>query len=135
MLGGGHGALQGHYGLIADNLVEARVVLANGSVITASEKTNSDLFWALRGAGHNFGIISEFHHKVYDKEKDDRWTVAQFIYSGDKLEDFFSVSNALTDNGKKPADHPVELTYQTTIIRLPDLDPNNVSSSSLAMAT
>ncbi|KAF2668714.1 FAD binding domain-containing protein [Microthyrium microscopicum] len=120
MLGGGHGVLQGEYGLIADNLVEARLVIGDGSVLTVSEQTNADLFWALRGGGHNFGIVSEFVHKVYDKKVDDRWTVASFIYSEDKLEDVFSTFNALEDHS-----HPAELTYQTSIVRLPDFDPNN----------
>jgi FAD/FMN-containing dehydrogenase len=50
-LGGGAGPLQGKYGLISDVLKEAEVVLADGSVVTASKHKNSDLFWALRGAG------------------------------------------------------------------------------------
>ena len=58
-LGGGHGTLQGHYGLLADQIVAARIVLGNGKAVTASKKKNSDLFWALRGAGHNFGIVTE----------------------------------------------------------------------------
>ncbi|GIZ46264.1 hypothetical protein CKM354_000939600 [Cercospora kikuchii] len=59
-LGGGYGMLTGEHGLAIDNLVSAEIVLANGKLVRASECHNSDLFWALRGAGHNFGIITEF---------------------------------------------------------------------------
>src|SRR5690349_13601710 len=50
MLGGGHGILQGQYGFLADNLVSARVVLANGTAISVSGAEHADLFWGLRGA-------------------------------------------------------------------------------------
>ena len=59
LLGGGHGILQGRYGLIADQLVSARMVLANGSAVTVSADSHPELFWAIRGAGHNFGIVVE----------------------------------------------------------------------------
>jgi FAD/FMN-containing dehydrogenase len=65
-LGGGLGYLMGKYGLAVDNLVSAEMVLADGSVVTASEETDPDLFWAIRGAGANFGVATslefEAHH-------------------------------------------------------------------------
>ncbi|ESZ94483.1 hypothetical protein SBOR_5131 [Sclerotinia borealis F-4128] len=49
-LGGGHGWLQGQYGLMADQVISARLLLSNGEVVTMSEKSNPDLFWAIMGA-------------------------------------------------------------------------------------
>ena len=65
-LGGGHGFLQGHHGLVADQFVSMNIVLADGTLHTIDEK--SDLWWAMRGAGHNFGIVTSVETKIYDIE-------------------------------------------------------------------
>jgi FAD/FMN-containing dehydrogenase len=64
-LGGGFGRLNRKYGLTIDNLVSAQVVTADGQIRTVSAEQDSDLFWAIRGGGGNFGVASHFQYQLY----------------------------------------------------------------------
>ena len=64
-LGGGVGYLSRKYGLTIDNLLEAEMVLADGSCVTVNGDQHKDLFWAIRGGGGNFGIVTSFKFKAH----------------------------------------------------------------------
>lgn len=64
-LAGGHGFLMRKFGLACDNLLSADVVTATGTLVKASASDNPDLFWALRGGGGNFGIVTSFEYRLH----------------------------------------------------------------------
>jgi FAD/FMN-containing dehydrogenase len=64
-LGGGHGYLSRQHGLTIDNLLELDIVLADGQLVTASADQHADLFWALRGGGGNFGVVTSFRYQLH----------------------------------------------------------------------
>jgi FAD/FMN-containing dehydrogenase len=73
-LGGGFGWLTRKYGMTIDNLVSVDLVMANGAPIRASDRENPDLFWAVRGGGGNFGVVTGFEFKLHP--------VGPEVYSG-----------------------------------------------------
>ncbi|KAL9585403.1 MAG: hypothetical protein Q9212_001556 [Teloschistes hypoglaucus] len=86
-LGGGYGNLMGLYGFSVDNIISLEVVLANGTAATVSADQHPDLWWALRGAGQNFGIVTSALMKSYPtpKSKNMAWTGGLF-YTEDRIE-------------------------------------------------
>jgi hypothetical protein len=81
-LGGGFGRLNRKYGLTIDNLLGAEIVTADGSVRHVSADNEPDLFWAIRGGGGNFGVVSKFHYQLHPMDRNVLsgmlvWPVAQ----------------------------------------------------------
>lgn len=88
-LGGGIGRLQGLYGLIIDNILSVRIMLPNTTVVTASEDTNPELFWGIRGAGFNFGFVLNATFRVYDQVNNGMHMNADFLYPANATQSFF----------------------------------------------
>lgn len=93
ILGGGYGYLTGRHGLALDCLLSCEVVLASGEVVTADKDHNADLFWALRGAGPNFGIVTTFTSQAYPQG--DVWA-GFLLFSPEKLEAIVDFGNDLS---------------------------------------
>ncbi|KAK8134242.1 FAD-linked oxidoreductase chyH [Apiospora sp. TS-2023a] len=115
ILGGGHGWLQGQYGLLADQIISARLVLPNGDAVTVSQDSHPDLFWAIRGAGHNFGLVVEWEYRIYDV-KNPKWSYEIFIFSGDKLEALYELTNRMMKS------QPPEVTHWGYILKVAEID-------------
>ncbi|KAJ3530515.1 hypothetical protein NMY22_g8542 [Coprinellus aureogranulatus] len=98
-LGGGYGWLTGKYGLTIDNLKQVTIVTADGSILTASDSENTDLFWAVRGGGSNFGVVTEFVFHLYEQRK----TVfaGLTIFTPDKLGSLIELTKKWYENAKE----------------------------------
>ena len=110
-LGGGQGWLGSKHGFAIDNLLSADVVTANGELLTASTTKNEDLFWALRGAGHNFGIVTSFEYRLH--------TVGT-VLGGMVIHPFERAADVLRFYRDFTADPPDELTTAAGILTAPD---------------
>jgi FAD/FMN-containing dehydrogenase len=85
-LGGGVGYLTRGLGLSIDNLLSADVVTADGRFLVASERENEDLFWALRGGGGNFGVVTSFEYRLHPLSD---VLVGIFVFSKEKARELF----------------------------------------------
>ncbi|KAI4136195.1 MAG: hypothetical protein LQ341_005794, partial [Variospora aurantia] len=109
----------GYAGLISDNIVEMDVVTANGSEIKVSATSNPDLYWGMRGAGHNFGIVTKFQYKIFDYPKGQDTYYVTYIFTEDKLEAFFTQLNRLINDGNLPKD----ISSYALYILIPSISP------------
>lgn len=103
MLGGGLGRFQGLHGLTSDAVRSARVALWNGTIVEASADVNPDLFWGLRGAGQNFGIVIEAVFETYEATNGGQQYSSDMTFSADKLEAVFDLTNQLLTPELDPA--------------------------------
>ncbi|KAF2204958.1 FAD-binding domain-containing protein [Delitschia confertaspora ATCC 74209] len=90
-LGGGIGGLHGYRGLLLDLLEEVEVVTASGDLIKASATENEDLFWALRGAGSNFGIVTSATYRLPEISNKGMYVNADFVYPAERNHSFWQV--------------------------------------------
>jgi len=95
-LGGGYGWLTPKYGLAVDNLLSVEIVLANGQIVGASEGENPDLFWAVRGAGAYFGVVTKFVFQAYEQK--DQVFAGPLVFPKDKMEPIINFYNSIMDD-------------------------------------
>jgi FAD/FMN-containing dehydrogenase len=119
-LGGGFGWLTRKYGMTIDNLVSAEVITADGNKIRTSENENADLFWAIRGGGGNFGVVTEFEFELHP--------VGPEILAGLIVFPFSQAKQVLTQYRKFAESAPEELNVWVVLRKAPPLPflPENV---------
>jgi FAD/FMN-containing dehydrogenase len=110
-LGGGIAWLMGKYGLAVDNLLSAEVVLASGEVVSASEDTDPDLFWALRGGGGNFGVVVSFEYRTHPLLS---------VLGGPVLHPLEAAPQLFSFYREFTSDLPDELSTQAVFLHAPD---------------
>ncbi|KAI1142783.1 FAD-binding domain-containing protein [Hypoxylon sp. FL0543] len=121
-IGAGVGLFQGLYGLIIDSLLSVRLIKADGEVVEASEKINPDLFWAIRGAGANFGIITSATYKLHKPVNNAQVFTADAIFPASAKSAYFDVLQSFENK------MPAELAMATLIV----WDPNSESTQILS---
>jgi hypothetical protein len=117
-LGGGYGWLRRKHGLSCDSLVEAQVVCADGEVRTASEHSHPDLYWAIRGGGGNFGVVTSFTFRLHELGPDVAFSATFY-----PLEDLAQVMRGWRDYVEGAPDEVTSVCVSLTFPANPDLPP------------
>lgn len=113
-LGGGIGYLARSHGLTIDNLISADMVLADGSVVTASEAEHPDLFWAIRGGGGNFGVVTSFVFRLHP---------IHTVYGGPMLWPLEAAGEVLTFWRDFMSDAPEDINGWFAFVTVPPAPP------------
>ncbi|KAK0757781.1 hypothetical protein N5P37_009797 [Trichoderma harzianum] len=108
-IGAGIGMMTGMYGLMIDTLKSVRMITAKGQLVKASATENSDLFWAIRGAGVNFGIVTEATYGIHDQTNEGNVTAVTFVYAAASNRTLFETMKTFDGN------QPAKLSFQTVI--------------------
>ncbi|PYI04751.1 FAD-binding domain-containing protein [Aspergillus sclerotiicarbonarius CBS 121057] len=118
LLGGGYSRMMGERGFMVDNVLSLRVVLASGELVDVTPTSHPDLWWALRGAGANFGIVTSAVFRAFPTApaQNGAW-LGSLIFADDQLEDVVAAINNLTLTSKMA----IFLYYATT--GAPDYTP------------
>ena len=111
-LGGGFGWLEGKFGMTVDNVIAADVVLADGRLVRATSDAHADLFWAIRGGGGNFGVVTAFEYRLH--------AVGPLITGGLVVHPFARAKEALTFVGEFLRTAPDELVAAAVLMTGPD---------------
>lgn len=115
VLGGGTGHLARRYGLAVDNLRAADVVTAGGALVRAAPDENPDLYWAVRGAGANFGVVTAFELDLHP--------VGPTVIAGQLVHPFDDTEAVLRRYREAMADAPDALQCYAFFLRVPPVDP------------
>ena len=113
-LGGGYGPLTGRFGLALDNLLAAQVVLADGRTVVASHENEEELFWALRGGGGNFGVVTAMRHRLHNLRS---------VRTGMLVYPFAEARAVLRRSADIAASSPEDLTVEFACVGGPDGKP------------
>jgi FAD/FMN-containing dehydrogenase len=111
-LGGGHGWLMNRHGLAADNLVAAEIVTADGRVLAVSDAEEPDLFWALRGAGANFGVATWLEYRLHP--------IGRTVTAGVVIHPFGAAGELLRHYRELVPALPDDLTVYAGLLHAPD---------------
>ena len=106
-LGGGYGALIGRFGLALDNVLDAQVVLADGGIVCANATCNKELFWALRGGGGNFGVVTAMRVRLHELAS---------VHSGMLVYPFAEARSVLEGSVALAGEMPDEFSMQIGIV-------------------
>lgn len=113
-LGAGVGRYQGFHGLIIDNLLSVRMITAKGEIITVSAQEHSDLFWGMRGAGMNFGVILSATYHVFDLVKDGDNLNVDLVFPASANLSYFNLLKTFQDQLPAPLSLFTLINYDNT---------------------
>ena len=113
-LGGGIGPYSGIHGTVSDSVVSIEMVAGTGELLTVSATKNADLFWGIKGAGFNFGVVTSVTYKLYDSTNAGRAMNADMTFSGSQNNSLWIIARSFGGNQPKELSIGFSLGYDAT---------------------
>jgi FAD/FMN-containing dehydrogenase len=114
-LGGGIGPYAGLYGPSSDSVISLEVVTGTGEILQVSETSHADLFWGMRGAGFNYGIVTSFTYQVHDATNGGQAMNADMTFSGSQNGSVWATARSFLGNHPKQLSISFSISYNATI--------------------
>lgn len=109
-LGGGIGPYSGLYGAMSDSVSSIEMITGRGDILTVSADDYSDLFWGMKGAGFNYGIVTSLTYEVYDATNDGLAMNADMIFAGSQNGSVWALAQSFV--GKQPKELTVTFSIE-----------------------
>lgn len=126
-LGGGIGPYSGLHGPASDSVASIEMVTGNGNIVNVSATQNPDLFWGMRGAGFNYGVVTSLTYNVYNATNGGQAMNADMMFSASQNASVFALAKSFVGKQPKELSITFSLSYNATLSEVNFFNPILIS--------